>query len=516
MNSERESSHTSVRQPPVLKRRILVLDDEIAIQNLLRVILEDEGYEVVHTDDGHKALDIVASGKIDLIIHDLRMPKMDGLSFLRALKAKFPAIPCIVVTAFGTFETAIEAMRLGAYTHVNKPFDTEEIRHTVSRALERIEINKKTPRTNTPFIDIISNASLMADVSNLVNRIAPTDSTVLITGESGTGKELIARAIHYNSLRADQAFVPINCGAFTETLLESELFGHLKGSFTNAIADRKGVFESADRGTLFLDEVGELSISTQVKLLRVLETRMFKPVGGTKETKVDVRFITATNRNLQQMVAEGQFREDLFYRLNVIPVELPPLRERKDDIPLLAGHFLARFAKRMNKQITGIDDAVIERLLAYSWPGNVRELENTIERAVAFTRGDRIVLADLAGPAFAGNVSARTQALTGLAARPAPAAPPPAAAPVFLPDAAQSGTPQASRSTLALAVKAQLPLQGMDLEQWLLDQERTLITQALERSNWNLTLAAKLLNMTFRSIRYRVSKLEIERPSREV
>ncbi len=508
MSSERSSPSASginaVRGGPVMRRRVLVLDDEIAIQRLLKVVLEEEGHEVFHTDDGQAALDLVAKHGIDLIIQDLRMPKMDGLTFLRRLKELNPDVPSIVITAFGTFETAIDAMRLGAYTHLNKPFDTDEIRLTVSRALERIEIARKSPRASVPFLDIISHTSLMSEVASLVNRVARTDSTVLITGESGTGKELVARAIHYNSLRADQAFVPVNCGAFTETLLESELFGHLKGSFTNAIADRKGVFETADRGTLFLDEVGELSQSTQVKLLRVLETRMFKPVGGPREMKVDVRFITATNRNLSQMVAEGQFREDLYYRLNVIPVELPPLRDRKADIPLLAGHFLARFAKRMNKPMTGIDDGVIEKLLSYSWPGNVRELENTIERAVALAQQDRVTLADVAVPPSTSSnvrlpqVSATPSGRFNITAAPAASAVP------------------AENAPDSLAAHAVLPPQGIDLERYLLDEERAFILQALERSNWNLTLAAKLLNMTFRSIRYRVQKLGIERPSKEL
>jgi two-component system response regulator PilR (NtrC family) len=286
--------------------------------------------------------------------------------------------------------------------------------------------------------------------------------------------------------------VAVNCGAFTETLLESELFGHVKGAFTNAIADRKGVFESADRGTLFLDEVGELAPPTQVKLLRVLETRTFKPVGSTREMRVDVRFITATNRILSQMVADGQFREDLYYRLDVIPLELPPLRERKDDIPLLAGHFLARFAKRMNRPMVGIDQAVMEKMIEYSWPGNVRELENTIERAVALTRSDRITLADLAGPVLGKPPaqSARMSAVAlALARGPAgaAAAPPPAV----------------------------LPPEGLDLEKCLLDQERAYIVQALERCNWSMTEAARLLNMTFRSMRYRVAKLGIERPTKD-
>ena len=492
--------------------RILVLDDELAIQQLLKVILEGEGYEVLHTDDGGAALKLLDVPGVDLIIQDLRMPKMDGLTFLRKVKEHHPDIPVIVVTAFGTFETAVEAMRLGAYTHLNKPFDTEEIRLTVARALERIEINRKTSRTGVSFVDIISNTALMTAVSSMIKRVAPTDSTVLITGESGTGKELVAHAIHHTSLRADQPFVAVNCGAFTETLLESELFGHLKGAFTNAIADRKGVFESADGGTLFLDEVGELTLPTQVKLLRVLETRTFKPVGGARDVRVDVRFITATNRVLLEMVAEGQFREDLFYRLNVIPIELPPLRERKEDIPLLAGHFLARFTKRMNKRMSGIDDAVMEKLVAHAWPGNIRELENTIERAVALAIGERITLADLSGPVLGKMLRPAIAAVANPTEPQHSVVQPPvivrSAMPVLVPAPSEAGTHDQAPAPV-------LPREGMDLEQHLLDHERAFILQALERCNWNITDAGKLLNMTFRSIRYRVSKLGIERPPKE-
>jgi two-component system, NtrC family, response regulator PilR len=487
------------------RQRILVLDDEVAIQKLLKIILEGEGYEVSVTDDGHAALELINKQGVDLIIQDLRMPKMDGLSFLKKVKEHHPDIPSIVVTAFGTFETAIEAMRLGAYTHLTKPFDTEEMRQTVARALERIEISRKTPRTGVQFLDIISNTTVMSAISSLIERVGPTDSTVLITGESGTGKELVARAIHYASLRADQSFVAVNCGAFTETLLESELFGHVKGAFTNAIADRKGVFESADRGTLFLDEVGETTLSMQVKLLRVLETRTFKPVGGAKDMRVDVRFITATNRNLLQMVAEGQFREDLYYRLNVIPVELPPLRDRKEDVPLLAGHFLAKFAKRMNKPVIAIDDAVIEKLIAYGWPGNVRELENTIERAVALARTDRVTISDLAGPVLGNSTNSRTSAL--LMALPKNAS----ASTAYLAPTTQLLSPEPPQ----IIASSFLPAGGMDLEKHLIEQERAYILQALERTNWNLTEAARVLNMTFRSIRYRIAKLNIERPAKE-
>ncbi|HLX64319.1 MAG TPA: sigma 54-interacting transcriptional regulator [Planctomycetota bacterium] len=586
MNVEPSVAPSPTAAPPS-RKRILILDDEQAIQRLLKLVLESEGYEVVTTDDGRLALDILRTQPIDLIIQDLRMPKMDGLQFLRQLKDQNPELPSIVLTAYGTLETAVEAMRLGAYTHINKPFDTEEIRLTVSRALERIELRKKNPRSLVPFLDIIGNTASMSDISRLIEMAAPTDSTILISGESGTGKELVARAIHYNSLRADQAFIPVNCGAFTETLLESELFGHVRGAFTNAINNHEGVFERADRGTLFLDEVGEMSLTTQVKLLRVLETRTFKPVGGSKDMKVDVRFITATNRNLSTMVAEGQFREDLFYRLNVIPVQLPPLRERRDDIPLLAGHFLASCVKKTNKQIKAFDDAAIEKLYAHPWPGNVRELQNTIERAVALARGERITAAEITLPMSGGGMSGAYRPLhtpampaqqpmfrpqqpqrpqqpvmqdsfarnfnAGLAANNPPVPLVPQFDPYITPAMPSSGVrgsgmmpqqpfaPQQTHpypqgqapgmesgvypypgyapvnapvSVPAPLAQVTLPAEGMDLEKFLLEQERTLIIQALERTNWNLTDAAKILCMTFRSIRYRVAKLAIERPGK--
>ena len=580
MTNDRNAPRAAVTPGSPVRKRILVLDDEQAIQRLLKIVLESEGYEVVTTDDGRLALEMIRLQPVDLIIQDLRMPKMDGLQFLRHLKEQNPELPSIVLTAYGTLETAVEAMRLGAYTHINKPFDTEEIRLTVARALERIELRKKNPRSLAPFLDIIGMNTLMSAVSSLIEMAAPTESTILISGESGTGKELVARAIYYNSLRADQAFVPVNCGAFTETLLESELFGHVRGAFTNAINNHQGVFEHADRGTLFLDEVGEMSLTTQVKLLRVLETRTFKPVGGNKDMKVDVRFITATNKILSNMVADGQFREDLYYRLNVIPIQLPPLRDRKDDIPLLAGHFLATSAKKSNKIIKAIDDDAIEKLLSHQWPGNVRELQNTIERAVALARGDRISAGEIMLPvinqpaayrplktpphvlqqpqyrqsqppvmqeSFARSYNAslaagrdpNTQSPAAFDPYAAPAQPTqhppviiqphqpqgyqPSQRPSQPPQQAQpyplrgmdpSAHSQGYVSVPASQMRATLPPEGMDLEKYLLEQERMLIIQALERSNWNLTEAAKILAMTFRSIRYRVAKLAIERPGK--
>ncbi len=505
-------------QSSATKGRILILDDEASLRRLMKVILEGEGYEVWATDDGNEALASVEKGKWDVILQDLRMPKMDGMTFLRKLKEKHPHIICVVLTAFGTWETAVEAMRLGAYTHLSKPFDTEELRLVIARAMERKQVSDKTGRFESPFLDLIGNSAAMNAIALMIKRIAPTDSTVLISGESGTGKELVAQAIHRQSRREDGPFIPVNCGAFTETLLESELFGHLKGSFTNAVSDRMGLFETADRGTLFLDEVSEMSLPMQVKFLRVLEARSFKPVGGSREIRADVRIIAATNRQLAQRVSEGEFREDLFHRLNVIPIALPPLRERIEDVPLLTGHFLARFSKRMKKEVKTIDEAALSLLVKYGWPGNVRELENTIERAIALSSGESITTDEIVGPmavpSSTGNLSMAQIAAGGTSAlRPAVgrADDSPLGAPTQAPT---MGAPSNSSSSLPLGGTEGLPAGGFDLEQHLMEQERAYILQALQRTDWNLTEAAKLLNMTFRSIRYRISKLNIERPEK--
>ena len=502
---------------PDRKPRIMVLEDEPAMQRLLKMILEDVGCEVLIFDDGKQVLEWLTKHDCELIIQDLRMPKMDGLLFLKTLRERHPSVLSIVVTAFSNWETSVEAMRLGAYTYMPKPFDTEEMRQVVARALERKRISMRAAGADIlPFLDLVGNSSVLNAVSLLIKRIAPTDSTVLIAGESGTGKELVARAIHYYSLRAKGPFVPVNCGAFTETLLESELFGHVRGAFTHAIADRRGLFDASNTGTLFLDEIGEMSLLMQVKLLRVLETRSYKPVGGSREVRSDVRIIAATNRHLSHMVSEGLFREDLFHRLNVIPIGVPALRERKEDIPLLAGHFLARYAQRVDKPIAGIDEGALRCLVEYVWPGNVRELENTIERAVALCDATRIMEAHIMGPMNPDLPSATARSL---------AAPMQSAAAFSSMPTAGRGWPFVSAPRVASAANtlplphppghvAPLPPEGMDLERYLLEQEHAYIVQALERTDWNLTEAAKLLGMTFRSIRYRVSKLGIEKPPR--
>jgi two-component system response regulator PilR (NtrC family) len=467
---------TRIREP-VRPGRIIVVDDEPSMRKVLAAALGTEGHEVRTTDDGAEALKLYAAGGWDLVIQDLRMPKMDGLELLGRLKELDPQACVVVITAFGTWDTAVEAMRLGAYDYIKKPFDNDHLRSVVVKALDRIRAGQSgdEPDGDLPASAaeaLTGNDPRIRELADMIRRVAPTDSTVLITGESGTGKERVARAIHAESLRAAEPLIPVNCGAFTETLLESELFGHVRGSFTGAVADKKGLLEVADRGTLFLDEVAEMSPQTQVKLLRSLESRSFRPVGGVTDRLVDVRFIAATNQDLQALVRRGSFREDLFYRLNVIPIELPPLRARKGDIPLLAGQFLAKYAFKTGKAVRAIDDDAAAWLKEHEWPGNVRELENTIERAVALTRSDRLTLEDLASSTIR---------------RPPAAALPPGAIP--------AGT-----------VQVELPAAGVSLVDHLAGIEKEYIRQALAASGGNLTRAAGLLGMTFRAIRYKVRK----------
>jgi DNA-binding NtrC family response regulator len=450
--------------------RVLVVDDEKHIRHVLKIMLEGAGYEVEATDDGREALRKAANENWDVIIQDIRMPKMDGLELLKGLQEIDEPPLSLVITAYESWDDAVEAMRLGAHDYIRKPFDNDHLRDLVAQAVSRRRLLQSRPEdARTAGSNLIGNTKAMHDIMRLIRRAARTDSTIVILGESGTGKELVARAIHYGSPRALGPFIPVNCGAFTESLLESELFGHVRGAFTGAVADKKGLIEIAGGGTFFLDEVAEMTPATQVKLLRVLENREFKPVGGVETRSSDVRFITATNQDLEKAVEENRFREDLYYRLNVIPVHLPPLRERKDDIPLLAGHFLARYSKRMRKRVEGIDESAMTDLMSYDWPGNVRELENTVERAIALTDDQRITRDDLAGRIREG----------------------------------------ASRTGSA---GVEIGPEGVALEERLAEVERNYIVKALSMTGGNLTRAAELLGIPFRSIRYRVKKLGIERP----
>lgn len=456
--------------------RVLVVDDERSMRELLSIVLRRDGYDVLIAEDGAAGLELLKRERVDILITDIRMPQMNGVDLLREAKRIAPDIVSIVMTAFATTETAVEALRLGAADYVTKSKDTAaELRVRVGRELERRRLQqenvllKRAMRTSHQFSNIIGTSSVMVALFQLIETIAATNSTVLITGESGTGKELIARAIHVNSPRRERPFVAVNCGALSETLLDSELFGHMRGSFTGADSNKKGLIEVAEKGTIFLDEIGEMSPVVQVKLLRVLQERKFRRLGGTEEIDADIRILAATNRDLTKMVAEGSFREDLFYRINVIPMRVPPLRERQGDIPLLAEHFVARFAEQMRKPISGISGSALSLLTEYAWPGNIRELENAIERAVALERTPTI-LPDSLPEHFAERI---------------------AEAPVAGPAEA-------------------FPDAGFDLERHVQGIEREYIAEALRRAGGVKVKAAELLGMSFRSFRYYTKKYNLK------
>jgi DNA-binding NtrC family response regulator len=378
-----------------MKGRILLVDDEEIVLRSCQRILGAE-YEIDTARDGLAALALVNQNDYDLLVLDIKMPKMDGIEVLRRVKEARPDIDVIMVTGLHEIGTAVKAMKLGAQDYLPKPFEPEDLQMAVGRAFDRRSALRGTAGADGEdssryrFENIIGESAAMQAVFRLVARSAPTNSTVMLRGESGTGKELIARAIHYNSLRKDQPFVPVDCTSLSESLLESELFGHVKGSFTGAVANKKGLFETADGGTLFLDEIGNITLSTQAKLLRFIEEREFKAVGDTRTQKVDIRLITATNKDLEGMVADGEFRDDLYYRINIFPIEIPPLRERRDDIPALANHFLKQVSQEINQRPSEFSPGALNLLLNHDWPGNVRELENAVERAVILASGDVI------------------------------------------------------------------------------------------------------------------------------
>ncbi len=395
---------------------LLVVDDDRNLLEIIKMRLESLDYEVTAVRDEEEAKQIVAMQVFDLAVIDLQLANQDGISLMEEIHLISPDLPVIILTAYGSIESAVEAMQRGAYTYLTKPFDARELKLHVDRALENRRLTTEVNRLKDlladrfDFKNIVARSKKMHQVLQTVARIAQMDSTVHIHGESGTGKELIARAIHLASPRKDKSFVAINCAALPESLLESELFGHEKGAFTGAIKSSKGLFSRAHEGTVFLDEIGDMPLSLQVKLLRVLQERQFYPVGSGQPLSVDVRVIVATNKNLEELVKQDLFREDLFYRIHVIPIELPTLRERQEDIPLLADHFLKKFSTQMNKTIKGLAPAALQRLMLYEWPGNVRELENTIEYAVAMTVQD-VITKDLILPGKAGAVEETLQPL---------------------------------------------------------------------------------------------------------
>lgn len=385
----------------MIPKRILIVDDEENFRHMLSVILIKEGYEVETASNGEEGLQKALSSPFDQILCDIRMPRMDGLEFLKEIQKAGIEATIIVMSAYGTVDIAIEAMKLGAYDYISKPFKPDEIILTLRKAEEREQLRKENQLLRREiakeysFENIFSKNESMQKIFDVIKKVAIYKSTVLISGESGTGKELVARALHYNSDRSQKPFIPVNCGAIPENLLESELFGHVKGAFTDAIRTKKGLFEEADGGTLFLDEIGELPAQLQVKLLRVLQEGEIRRIGESKSIQVDVRIVAATVKDLQKEVNEGRFREDLFYRLNVLPIHIPPLRDRKEDIPLLIQHFIGKHNQAMNKNVADIDHRALEILMNYKWYGNVRELENTIERAIVLADKNNIELENL-------------------------------------------------------------------------------------------------------------------------
>ncbi|MBK7961885.1 MAG: sigma-54-dependent Fis family transcriptional regulator [Bdellovibrionales bacterium] len=457
-----------------MKSRILVVDDEESIREFLEIMLKKEGYEVTLAEDGQKAKDLLAKKTFDMVISDLQMPNVTGLGLLRHVKETTPDLVFMMITAFGTTETAVEAMKIGAYDYITKPFKIDEVRLNIQNALrsQNLEVENRSLKKELvkeySFQNIVGNSPAMHQIFDLVKRVSMAPTNILVTGESGTGKEVVAKAIHYNGPLKDRPFVTVNCGAIPENLMESEMFGHKKGSFTGAVVDKVGLFEVADGGTLFLDEVGELPLTIQVKLLRAIQERVIRRVGATDDMKIEVRIIAATNRHLDEMVQKGSFRQDLYYRLNVINIKTPSLKERREDIPLLANYFLKKYNERLNKNINAISTEAMEILMKYDYPGNVRELENMIERTVALEAGATIL-------------------------------------PESLPP--MVNTPSGRK--MASSHEIEIGNEGIDLDKVMGQIEKELLVKAIHSAGGVKKKASKLLHITFRSMRYRIEKYSL-------
>jgi nitrogen regulation protein NR(I) len=483
---------------PPERKQILVVDDEANLRRVLSAQLSREGYEVHVAEDGEAALNLLRENHIDLVITDLRMPKVDGMDLLRAALRDDPTRPVLMMTAHGTVETAVEALKTGAFDYLTKPFDQQEVRIIVKKALRTRELashdasreGARDEPTSGARFGIIGESQPVLDVYTVIERVAGTPTTVLVTGESGTGKELVARALHENSTRRDDPFIKVNCAAIPKDLMEAELFGYERGAFTGAVAAKPGRFELASGGTLFLDEIGELPVDMQVKLLRVLQESEFERVGGIKTMKVDVRLVAATNRDLKKEIAHGTFREDLFYRLNVVPIALPALRERRSDIPLLVDYFVRKFNARLAKNIAGVEDDAIAALSAHHWPGNIRELENVIERAVLFADGQKIALHDLPDDLL--DASAKEARRSRDSAPRISVTPPP-------PSAEAPSAPALSTSS-SDGLKEQVKAAMTRLE-------RDLIERALLSTHGNVTHAARLLKISRKGLQLKMKEL---------
>jgi two-component system response regulator PilR (NtrC family) len=456
-----------------MKGRILIVDDEESILDFLEVLLSKEGYDCFTAQTPKGAIDIIQHKRIDLVITDLRMMPADGISLLRQIKQIDTQITVIMMTAYASIETAVIAMKEGAYDYITKPFKIDEIRTVVANALKQrfTEEENKYLHSRLKAIgvksEVIGKSPVIQKMYEVIEKIAPTDSTVLIQGESGTGKELVACAVHEKSMRSGGPFVAVNCSALPETLLESELFGYTRGAFTGAVNSKKGLFEVADEGTLFLDEIGEISPAMQIKLLRALEEKKIRPLGSTDVISVDIRLVAATNKNLSEEVRSGKFREDLFYRINVVPIQVPALRERKEDIPLLVEHFLEKFSRRSGNTRKGFSTEAMDVLMNCDWPGNIRELENVVERLVNLTASNMITADDLRDK--------------------------------FRQDDTAKGT-----------IRAEIPQEGIDLNRVTSEVERELVAKALEQSKGSYTRAARILRITPRSFRYLSGKYNVK------
>jgi two-component system response regulator AtoC len=467
------------------KKQVLIVDDEPNLRKILSAQLSRDGYDVLTAEDGEQGLSILREHHIDLVVTDLKMPKVDGMELLRRAHAEDPELPIVMITAHGTVDTAVEALKLGAFDYLTKPFDKDEVRQIVAKALKTRALAgaEASPGQTAPGarFGIIGTSTGIAELYALLERVADTPTTVLITGESGTGKELVARALHDHSSRKDKPFIKVNCAAIPKELIESELFGYERGAFTGAVSSKPGRFELANGGTLFLDEIGEIPVEMQVKLLRALQESEFERVGGIKTIRVDVRLVAATNRDLKKLIAGGIFREDLYYRLNVVPIRLPALRERAGDIPLLVEHFLGKFNDRLKKHVAGVEPDALDILASYPWPGNIRELENVVERAVLFCDGPKLRAQDL---------------------------------------------PPETRGALA---STQAPVTDADLEAALASEgglkehvkvamsrlERELVGRALAQTNGNVTHAARLLKISRKGLQLKMKELGLREGASE-
>jgi two-component system, NtrC family, response regulator AtoC len=474
------------------KKQVLIVDDEPNLRKILAAQLSRDGYDVLLAEDGEQGLSLLRENHIDLVVTDLKMPKVDGMTLLREAVKENPDLPVVMITAHGTVDTAVEALKLGAFDYLTKPFDKDEVRQIVAKALKtkalsEVEASAAGDEKDEPGarFGIIGESPGLTEVYSVLERVADSPTTVLVTGESGTGKELVARALHDHSSRKTKPFIKVNCAAIPKELIESELFGYERGAFTGAVTSKPGRFELANGGTLFLDEIGEIPVEMQVKLLRALQESEFERVGGIKTIHVDVRLVAATNRDLKKLIAQGTFREDLFYRLNVVSIRLPALRERNSDIPLLVDHFLRKFNARLKKNVIGVEQDAVDLLAAYGWPGNIRELENVMERAVLFCDGQKLRGEDLPGE------------LRGATSFTASGS---VAPPTSDPAAGAGGSVDLGSLPAEGGLKEHVKVAMSRLE-------RDLVSRALKQTNGNVTHAARLLKISRKGLQLKMKEL---------